>query len=51
MPALIRLRVLSRRTRPVIIVSRDAINATSQIVLAVPCTTYRQQRRIYPSQI
>lgn len=38
-------------TRPVIIVSRDAINATSQIVLAVPCTTYRQQRRIYPSQI
>ena len=27
-------------TRPVIIVSRDAINATSRIVLAVPCTTY-----------
>ncbi len=38
-------------TRPVIIVSRDAINATSRIVLAVPCTTHRQQRRIYPSQI
>ena len=38
-------------TRPVIIVSRDAINATSRVVLAVPCTTYRPERRIYPSQI
>ncbi len=38
-------------TRPVIIVSRDAINASSQVVLAVPCTTYRPSRRIYPSQI
>jgi mRNA interferase MazF len=35
--------------RPVIIVSRDAINATSQVVLAFPCTTYRPGRRIYPS--
>lgn len=37
--------------RPVIIVSRDAINASSQVVLAVPCTTYRPGKRIYPSQI
>ena len=37
--------------RPVIIVSRNAINATSSVVLAVPCTTYRQGRRIYPSQL
>ncbi len=37
--------------RPVIIVSRDAINATSQVVLAIPCTTYRPGRRIYPSQV
>jgi mRNA interferase MazF len=37
--------------RPVIIVSRNAINAASQVVLAVPCTTYRPGKRIYPSQI
>jgi mRNA interferase MazF len=37
--------------RPVIIVSRDAINAFSPVVLAVPCTTYRAERRIFPSQI
>ena len=36
-------------SRPVVIVSRNAINANSRIVLAVPCTTYRGQR-IYPSQ-
>ena len=39
-----------RGTRPVIIVSRDAINEASPVVLAVPCTGYRQQR-IYPSQV
>lgn len=38
-------------TRPVVVVSRDAINATSQVILVVPCTTYRQGRRIYPSQV
>ncbi len=37
-------------SRPVIIVSRDAINANSPVVLVVPCTTDRSQR-IYPSQI
>jgi len=37
-------------TRPVIIVSRDAINAYSPIVLAVPCTTYQPNKRVYPTQ-
>lgn len=37
--------------RPVIIVSRDAINANSRLVLAVPCTTYHLERRLYRSQI
>ena len=39
-----------RGTRPVITVSRDAINEAGPVVLAVPCTRYRQQR-IYPSQV
>jgi mRNA interferase MazF len=38
-------------TRPVIIVSREAINLRSSLVIAVPCTTYRTTRRLYPSQI
>ncbi len=39
-------------TRPAIIVSRDAINENSDIVVVVPCTTYRRgQDRVYPSQI
>jgi mRNA interferase MazF len=38
-------------TRPVVIVSRDAINAYSPVVLAVPCTTYRANRRVYPTQV
>ncbi|MDP8901191.1 MAG: type II toxin-antitoxin system PemK/MazF family toxin [Actinomycetota bacterium] len=38
-------------TRPVIVVSRDAINAASNVVIAVPCTTFREGRRIYPSQV
>ena len=38
-------------TRPVIIVSRDAINTASNVVLVVPCTTYRTGRRLYPSQV
>ena len=37
-------------SRPVVIVSRDAINDNSPVVLVVPCTTDRGQR-IYPSQI
>lgn len=38
-------------TRPVIIVSREAINLSSTLVIAIPCTTYRTTRRLYPSQI
>lgn len=30
--------------------SRDAINVTSAVVLAVPCAIYRLGRRLYPSQ-
>ena len=38
-------------TRPVIVVSRDVINVYSPVVLAVPCTTYRPQKTIYPTQV
>lgn len=38
-------------TRPVIIISRESINDSSTLVIAVPCTTYRLGRRLYPSQI
>jgi mRNA interferase MazF len=38
-------------TRPVIIVSRNAINAYSPVVLAVPCTTYQNRKKIYPTQV
>ena len=38
-------------SRPVIIVSRDAINTASPIVIVVPCTTYRPGSRLYPSQV
>ena len=37
--------------RPVIIVSRDSINAFSPVVIVVPCTTNRAERRIFPSQV
>jgi mRNA interferase MazF len=37
--------------RPVIIVSRDVINASSPVVLAVPCTTYRRTKRVFPTQV
>lgn len=38
-------------TRPVIIVSRDAINAYSPVVLAIPCTTYQTGKRVYATQV
>jgi mRNA interferase MazF len=38
-------------TRPIIVVSRDAINAHSPVVLAVPCTTYQNSKKIYPTQV
>lgn len=37
--------------RPVVIVSRDAINTHMQIVIVVPGTTYREGRRLYPSHV
>ena len=38
-------------SRPAVIVSRDAINASSPVVIVVPCTSYRPGRRLYPSQV
>jgi mRNA interferase MazF len=38
-------------SRPVIVISRDAINVASPVVVVVPCTTFRTGRRIYPSQV
>jgi mRNA interferase MazF len=38
-------------SRPVIIVSRDAINRASPVVIVVPCTTWSARRRLYPSQV
>jgi|SRR5579863_2506812 len=37
-------------TRPVVIVSRDAINQFSPVVVVVPVTGRENKRRIYPSQ-
>ena len=37
--------------RPVVIVSRDAINRSSPVVIAVPVTSWTDGRRIYPSQV
>jgi mRNA interferase MazF len=37
--------------RPVVVVSRDAINQASPVVVVVPCTSHRAPRRIYPSQV
>lgn len=38
-------------TRPVVIVSRDAINRSSPVVIVVPCTSWTAGRRLYPSQV
>ncbi len=37
--------------RPVVIVSRDAINRASPVVIIVPCTSTSEGRRLYPSQL
>lgn len=37
--------------RPAVIVSRDAFNRASPVVIIAPCTSYRDGRTIYPSQI
>jgi mRNA interferase MazF len=38
-------------TRPVIVVSRDVINFASPVVVVIPCTTYREVKKLYPSQV
>ena len=38
-------------TRPVIIVSRDAINDNSPVVIIVPITGAENKRKIYPTHI
>jgi mRNA interferase MazF len=40
-----------RGSRPVVVVSRDAINESSPVVSAAPCTTWREGRHVYPSQV
>ncbi len=37
--------------RPVVIVSRDAINQNSPVVIVVPVTNRKHKTRIYPSQV
>lgn len=37
--------------RPVVVVSRDAINRSSPVILIVPCTTHRPEKRIYPTHV
>ena len=37
--------------RPVIIVSRDAINKSSPVILAVPLTSYKPQKCVYPTHV
>ncbi len=38
-------------TRPVVIVSRDAINTNLGIVIVIPCTPYRPTTRMHPGRI
>jgi mRNA interferase MazF len=38
-------------SRPVIVVSRNSINTSSPTVLAIPCTSYRQGKRVYVTQL
>lgn len=37
--------------RPVVVVSRDALNDSSPVVVVIPCTTLKGERRFYPSQV
>jgi mRNA interferase MazF len=37
--------------RPVVIVSRDVINLASPVVVVIPCTTFREGKKVYPSQV
>ena len=37
--------------RPVVVVSRDAINQNSPVIIIVPITDWKNKPRIYPSQV
>jgi mRNA interferase MazF len=37
--------------RPVVIVSRDSLNAVRSTVVAIPCTSHRPGRRIYATHV
>lgn len=39
------------KARPVVIVSRDAINASSPVVIVVPVTSRSNKARLYPSHV
>ena len=38
-------------SRPVLVVSRDALNAYSPVVIVVPCTDASNKKRLYPSHV
>jgi len=38
-------------SRPIVVISRDAINRSSPIVVIVPLTRLQPDRRIYPSHV
>ncbi len=38
-------------SRPVVVVSRNAINDSASVVVVVPCTSFRPGRHVYPSQV
>lgn len=44
-------RVALAGNRPVIIISRDAINHNSSVVVCVPCTDLSNCKKVYPSQV
>lgn len=39
------------KQRPVVVMSRDAINQSSPVVIVVPVTDLTNKKRIYPSQV
>src|SRR5580700_4391756 len=38
-------------TRPVLIVSRDALNANAPVVIVVPLTSRENKKRLYPTHV
>jgi mRNA interferase MazF len=38
-------------TRPVLVVSRDALNANAPIVIVVPLTSREHKKRLYPTHV